>query len=355
VGFEVIDEHGSVIGGDRGPTGRPTPASEPYDLGELEPHEPDPPVKTDTPPQSGSRRRMERLLHLPAVLASAGLVAGAVLGGYVVHQHAVGQAEAAARSSVNAVAIAENQLVTGINGVRMASISVRVTNFGPRRIEPVLSPRSHRPTAEEPKVDATTPHPSVSAHGGSALVMVLAPRPCRSELGPLHVPVRTEDRQVHELDVTSISSDQLQQDQSMCGGAEPTHSYVTANLRGTVRTPVIRFTNLATQARRIWLQSDPSSLQPLTGVTITLSPSLPVDIEPDGTLDLRLTVHVSRCVRDVNSYESAQTWLGFLDTDIGRHDPPTDADWQNVMGASVGSVLTAGMLQACDERGDNVR
>ncbi|HET8615798.1 MAG TPA: hypothetical protein VFL94_09755 [Actinomycetales bacterium] len=351
MGFEVIDEHGSVIGGDRGPTERSPRAPEPYDLGEPPEVAPDPRSRTAEPPAAPapgrSRAVVQRLLHLPAVLATAALVAGAVLGGYVVHEHGVGQELAQARSEVNAVAIAENQLVTGINGVRMATITVRVTNFGPRRIEPVLSPRSQQATASDPLIDASTPHPSVAANGGTTLVMVQVPLPCGSDLGPVRVPVRSEDRQVHELDVTSIGTEQLQQDQSMCGGAEPNHSYVTANLSGTVDRPFIRFTNMATQARRIWLQSDPAALVPLTGVTISMSPSLPTDIEPQGTLDLRLVVHVNRCVRDVASYESAQSWLGFLDTDIGRHDPPTDADWQNVMGAGIGSVVTAAMLRAC--------
>jgi hypothetical protein len=139
----------------------------------------------------------------------------------------------------------------------------------------------------------------------------------------------------------------LEQDRTMCGQAEPTHSYVTATLVGTPERPIVRFWNQSAQARRLWLQSTAESLFPMPGVRITLSPSLPHDVDPESTFALHVSVHVSRCIRDVASYEQAQVWLGFLDTDIGRHEPPGDADWQNVMGTSIGSVVTAAMLKAC--------
>ena len=358
MGYEIIDEQGPVAGGVRqpgpgpspsyqptGPIG-PTPSSEPYDLGELEPVRPASPPQRDGDPDP-SHRRLDRLLRVPSVLAGAGLLVGALLGGYVVHQHGVGEAQAQARSSINAVAVAENQLATGINGVRMATLTVRLTNFGPRPIEPVLSARSQQASRTHPLVEASTPHPKADAEGGSALVTITVPLPCDAQLGTLRLPVRTIDRQVHQLDVRAPDSEVLEQDRTMCERPEPTHSYVTATLVGTPERPTVRFWNQSAQARRLWLQSTVESLAPMPGVTIRLSPSLPHDIDPESTLALQVSVRVNRCIRDVGSYERAQVWLGFLDTDIGRHEPPGDSDWQNVMGTSIGSVVTAAMLKAC--------
>jgi hypothetical protein len=255
-------------------------------------------------------------------------------------------AQAQERSEVNAIAVAENQLANGINGVRMATLTVRLTNFGPRALEPVLSDASHQATQDDPLVEASTPD-ATAAPGGSTLVTMTVPLPCDQRLGTLHLPVRTVDRQVHQLEVRSPQSDVLREDRTMCADPEPAHSYVTATLVGTPERPLLRFTNQADQARRIWLQSNLGNLVPMPGVTIRLSPSLPHDIDPQGMFHLHISVHVDRCIRDVGSYEQAQVWLGFLDTDIGRHDPPTDADWQNVMGSSIGSVVTAAMLKAC--------
>jgi hypothetical protein len=358
VGYEVIDEQGPLTGAGP-PVERPAPpwagsvgpggTAEPYDLGELEPVEPAPPRPARRRPSAtGVRGRLERLAHVPSVLAGAGLVLGAVLGGYVVNQHAAGEAEAQARSTVNAVAVAENQLANGINGVRMASLTVRLTNFGPLALEPVLSPTGQEASQTHPLVQASTPHPKADADGGSILVTVTLPLPCDQALSTVQLPVRTADRQVHQLDVHSPESEVLEQDRTMCERPETPHSFVTAILVGTPTAPVLRFSNQADQARRIWLQSDMSSLVPVPGVTIRLSPALPHDIDPHATFDLHLTVHANRCVRDVASYEQAQVWLGFLDTDIGHSQPPTESDWQNVMGSSVGSVVTAAMLKACE-------
>ena len=85
----------------------------------------------------------------------------------------------------------------------------------------------------------------------------------------------------------------------------------------------------------------------MPGVRVTAAAGAAVRHRPQGTFDLRISVAVDRCIKDVGSYEQAQVWLGFLDTDIGRHEPPDDNDWQNVMGASIGSVVTAAMLKAC--------
>ena len=171
------------------------------------------------------------------------------------------------------------------------------------------------------------------------------PLPCDEKLGPLQLPVRTVDGRVHQLEVRAPDSEVLEQDRTMCGQPEQTHSYVTATLVGTPDRPLLRFANQSAQARRIWLQSELGSLVPMPGVVIRLSPSLPHDIDPQGIFNLRISVHVNRCIRDVASYEQAQLWLGFLDTDIGRHEPPGDNDWQNVMGTSIGSIVTAAMLQ----------
>jgi hypothetical protein len=360
VGYEVIDEQGPVASGPPPavppsappPSGlaaplRPASPAEPYDLGELEPVELATSARPGRDPWSRLRSTdLERLMRVPGVVAGAGLVLGAVLGGYVVHQHAAGVAQAQERSQVNAIAVAENQLANGINGVRMATLTVRLTNFGPRPLEPVLSDASHRATQGDPLVEASTPNARATP-GGSTLVTMTVPLPCDERLGTLLLPVRTVDRQVHQLEVRSPQSDVLREDRTMCADPEPTHSYVTATLVGTPERPLLRFTNQADQARRVWLQSNLASLVPMPGVTIRLSPSLPHDIDPQGMFHLRISVHVDRCIRDVGSYEQAQVWLGFLDTDIGRHDPPTDADWQNVMGASIGSVVTAAMLKAC--------
>lgn len=355
MGYEVIDEHGTVAGGDGQPV-PPTRAAVPYDLGELEPatppsdvDEPDAPLTAPrlTAPLASRRAQLERVARRPAVLASVGVLVGALLGGYVVHQHAAGEAQAQARSVINAVAVAENQLATGVNGVRLASITVRLTNFGPRAVEPVLSPSGHEPTQLAPLVEATTPNTSATPHGGSTLVMMSVPLACDQELSSLHLPVRTADHKVHQVDVRSVGSEALQQDRTMCGGGDgPQQSFVTATLEGTIDSPYLQFTNQAGQARRIWLQ-EPTELRPLFGVTVVLAPKLPHDIEPHGTFRLDLSVRVASCTRDVARFEQAQLWLGFLDSDIGRHEPPTDADWQNVMGASVGSVITAAMLKAC--------
>jgi hypothetical protein len=365
VGYEVIDEQGPVAGRvrDPGPYASPaypraepsaqplTPPAqpvEPYDLGELEPVQtPVAPVPGTGRAARGPRLELERLARVPGVLAGAGLLVGALLGGYVVHQHGVGQAQAEARSSVSAVALAENQLATGINGVRMATLTVRLTNFGPRQLEPVLSPPSQTATRAEPRVEASTPHPKAAADGGNTLVTVTVPLPCDEQLGVLQLPVRTVDGRVHQLEVHAPRSEVLEQDRTMCDRVEPTHSYVTATLVGTPDRPLLRFWNQSDQGRRVWLQSDAASLVPMPGVVIRLSPSLPHDVDPQSTFDLRVTVHVNRCFRDVTSYEQAQLWLGFLDTDIGRHEPPDDTDWQNVMGTSIGSVVTAAMLRAC--------
>jgi hypothetical protein len=285
---------------------------------------------------------------VPSVLAGAGLLVGALLGGYVVHQHAQGEVQAQERSTVSAVAEAENQLANGINGVRMATLTVRLTNFGPRPLEPVLSARSQEPSRTQPLIEASTPHPRAAEDGGSTLVTMTVPLPCDEQLGALLLPVRTVDNRVHQLEVRTPDSEVLEQDRTMCGRVEQTHSYVTATLVGTPERPIIRFSNQAAQARRLWLQSPKDSLVPMPGVTIRLSPSLPRDIDPEGTFHLRITVHVNRCINDVSMYEQAQVWLGFLDTNIGRNEPPGDSDWQNVMGTSIGSVVTAAMLKACE-------
>ena len=171
---------------------------------------------------SSSRRRLdlERLARLPSVLAGAGLLVGSLLGGYVVHQHAQGEAKAQARSSVSAVAVAENQLANGINGVRMATLTVRLTNFGPLQLEPVLSDRSQQATGNHPIVEASTPHPKAAADGGSALVTLTVPLPCDEKLGTLRLPVRTVDNRVHQLDVHTPASEVLEQDRTMCGQAD---------------------------------------------------------------------------------------------------------------------------------------
>jgi hypothetical protein len=363
VGFEVIDEEGPVASGLPPPALpsslappapgvaplRPSAPAEPYDLGELEPVEPETSGRAGRDPRSRLRRGdLRRLAQVPGVVAGVGLVLGTLLGGYVVHQHAAGVAQAQERSSVSAVAVAENQLANGVNGVRMATLSVRLTNFGPRPLAPVLSDTSHPPTQDEPLVEASTPNPEAAPDGGSTLVTMTVPLPCDARLGILQLPVRTVDRQVHQLEVRSPDSEVLQQDRTMCGDTEPTHSYVTATLVGTPDRPLLRFINQSDLARRIWLQSDLANLVPMPGVTIRLTPSLPHDIDPQASFYLRITVHVTRCIRDVGSYEQAQVWLGFLDTDIGRHDPPSDADWQNVMGSSIGSVVTTAMLKACE-------
>jgi hypothetical protein len=354
VGYEVIDEHGTVAAGGGQPV-PPTRASVPYDLGELEPatppsdvDEPDAPHTAPqlTAPLTSRRARLERVARRPAVLASIGVLVGALLGGYVVHQHAAGEAQAEARSVINAVAVAENQLATGVNGVRLASLTVRLTNFGPRAVEPVLSPSGHEPTQLAPLVEATTPNASAAPSGGSTLVMMSVPLACGQQLSSLHLPVRTADHKVHQVDVRSVGSEALQQDRTMCGGDEPPQSFVTATLEGTIDSPYLQFTNQAGQARRIWLQ-EPTALRPMTGVTIVLASKLPHDIEPHGTFRLGLSVRVASCTHDVAKFEQAQVWLGFLDSDIGRNEPPTEADWQNVMGSSVGSVITAAMLKAC--------
>jgi hypothetical protein len=364
VGYEVIDEQGPVASGvpppvpatlpptTAGPAApRPSAPAEPYDLGELEPVEPVTAGSPDRNAPSGRglrRTDVQRLARVPGIVAGAGLVLGALLGGYVVHQHAAGVAQARARSSVSAVAVAENQLANGINGVRMATLTVRLTNFGPRALQPVLSDPSHQPTQEEPLVEASTRNPVAAPDGGSTLVTLTVPLPCDARLGILQLPVRTVDRQVHQLEVHSPDSRVLEQDRTMCGYPDPSPSYVTATLVGTPERPLLRFTNQSPQARRIWLQSNLASLIPMPGVTVRLSPSLPHDINPQATLYVRVTVDVGRCIRDVGSYEEAQVWLGFLDTDIGRHDPPSDAEWQNVMGSGIGSVVTTAMLKACE-------
>lgn len=285
---------------------------------------------------------------MPAVLGSAGLLAGSLLGGYVVHQNAVGAAQARDRSVVQAIAVAENQLASGLDGVRVATMTVRLSNFGPEPLQPVLSAEGHRPSRAEPLVDASRrPVLAAAAHGGSTIVTVTVPLPCDSSLGPVTLPVRTADQQVHLLDVATPGSDALEQDRTMCFDPQQTHSFVSASLAGTVQRPFIRFTNSAAQARRVWLQTPLSDLHPMPGVTITLSPSMPQDVEPMGALRLDIRVRVDRCIRDVTSFESAQLWLGFIDTDIGRARPPDDSDWQNVMGTSIGSVVTAAMLEAC--------
>jgi hypothetical protein len=366
VGYEVIDEQGPVADGVRDPGPHPLPAyppvvpsappttpaaaqpSEPYDLGELDPVQPQSPTAPGSEPSSRRRwLQLERLTRVPGVLAGTGLLVGSLVGGYVVHQHGVGEAQAQARSSVSAVAVAENQLATGINGVRMATLTVRLTNFGPRQLEPVLSPSSQTATRAQPRVEASTPHPKAAPDGGNALVTVTVPLPCDEKLGTMQLPVRTVDGRVHQLDVHTPDSEVLEQDRTMCDRPEPTHSYVTATLVGTPERALLRFSNQSDQGRRVWLQSETASLVPMPGVTIRLSPSLPHDIDPQSTFDLRVSVHADRCIRDVGSYEQAQMWLGFLDTDIGRRDPPGDSDWQNVMGTSIGSVVTAAMLKAC--------
>jgi hypothetical protein len=364
VGYEVIDEQGPVASGLPPPAvpsvpapaaGRvasppPSPA-EPYDLGELEPV--DPAMLTPPGDEVSWRQRLrpddlQRLARVPGIVAGAGLVLGALLGGYVVHQHAAGVTQARDRSNVSAVAVAENQLANGINGVRMATLTVRLTNFGPRVLVPVLSDPSHRPTQDDPLVEASTPTPQAEPGGGSTLVTITVPLPCDARLGALELPVRTVDRQVHQLEVRSLSSDVLEQDRTMCADPEPPQSFVTAALVGTPDRPLLRFHNQSTQARRVWLQSNLAGLVPMPGVTIRLSPSLPRDIDPQGTFYLRVDAHASRCIKDVGSYEQAQVWLGFVDTPIARHDPPTDSDWQNVMGSGIGSVVTTAMLRACD-------
>lgn len=339
MGYEVIDEHGPVDGADRSATASSrSPA--PFELGDLPPVEPDPP-RDDSP----RRPRLQRLVRLPAVLASFTLVAGAVVGGYVVHQHAAGLAAAQERSVIQAVAVAENQLASGINGVRMATLTVRLTNFGPKPIQPVLSKDDHTPSQVSPLIQASAPGPEAPANGGSALVTLTVPLACDQALGDLQLPVRTPDQQVHQVPVRSPGSDMLQQDRTMCDEGPPDNSYVSITLSGSVDKPVLRFANQSDQARQIWLRTEGNELRPLPGVQITLGRRFPIDIGPEATVQVPLRVHVSRCIKDASQLEWAQVWLGFQESGAGRDQVP--ADWQNMSGTTVGSVVTAAILRAC--------
>jgi hypothetical protein len=338
VGYEVIDEHGPVSGADRSATSSSrTPA--PYEFGDLEPAAPPPRDDTTRRPQ------LQRLLQLPAILASFTLVAGAVVGGYVVHQHAAGQAAAEQRGVVQAIAEAENQLANGMNGVRMATLTVRLTNFGPKPIQPVLSEDGQTPSQVTPLVQASSPHPEAPANGGDALVTLTVPLACDQELGDLLLPVRTLDRQVHQIPVRAPNSEILQQDRTMCNDGQADTQYVSVTLVGSVDKPVLQFTNMSQQARRMWLRTENNELHPLSGVRITLGHPFPMDIDPQDTIRVPLQVDANRCIKDVSLLESAQVWLAFQESAVGRNR--LDSDWQNVSGAAVGSAVTAAILRTC--------
>lgn len=353
MGYEVIDEHGTVAGGDRGPTSMRRP--EPYDLGELEPVLPAPTTDapddpTRPPERSGRRARIDRLIRLPAVPTSAALVVGALVGGYVVHQHGVGEQQAQARSAVNAVAVTENQLATGINGVRMATLTVRLTNFGPLPLEPVLSPDRHRPTTREPLVDAATSHPRAAPNGGSTLVTVTVPLPCDTHLGQLQLPVRTADNSTHELTITSVASEILEQDRTMCYQESQPQPLVEAWLSGSVDQPYIVIRNVAAQARRVWLQDrapgDWGAETP-RGISIRLTPSLPQDVDGGGTVRLKLDVKADHCERDVAELQQADMWIAFQDTNIGMSVPPPFDEYRGYVGVGIGPVITNAFIRAC--------
>jgi hypothetical protein len=345
VGYEVIDEHGPVSGADRSVTGS-TRRQEPYDFDTLEPLEPTPSAAERMP----GRPDLRRLLHLPAVLASCALLVGAIVGGYVVHQHNVGKAAAQERSVLQAVAVAENQMASGVNGVRVATLTVRLTNFGPEPIQPVLSDDGHTPSQVSPLVQASTEHPEAEAKGGDAMVTITVPLACDQELGDLLLPVRTVDHRVHQVSVHSPDSAALQQDRTMCndGGIdEPT--LVEASLSGDLDNPYVVIRNKATQARRIWLgEPGPGgSIVGPRGVTIRLEPKLPQDVEGNGTLRLKLVVTASRCERDVAALEQANTWIAFQDTHIGMGvQPPLDG-YRGYIGVGLSSLITNAFVRAC--------
>jgi hypothetical protein len=175
------------------------------------------------------------------------------------------------------------------------------------------------------------------------------PLGCQQVLGDLPLQVRTVDQKVHELTVPAPSSEVLQQDQTMCGGGEPEHTYVSVSLTGSVTNPMLTFTNQASQARRLFLRADSNDLSPLHGVRLALGRSFPMDVDGNGTVRVPLRVHVDRCIRDAAAYESVQIWLAFQETDIGQ-GAPLAGNWQNMTGTGVGSVITAAMLRACDRR-----
>lgn len=333
-----MDEHGPVSGADR-PAMASTGTPKPYDFDTLPSAELAPPTAQQSP-------QLRRLLHLPAVLASCALLVGAVAGGYVVHQHNVGRAAAQQRSALQAVAIAENQLASGINGVRVATLTVRLTNFGPKPIRPVLSPDNHTPSQVAPLVQASTGQPEAEANGGSAMVTMTVPLACDQELGDLLLPVRTVDHLVHQVLVHSPDSAALQQDRTMCYDGRLESSNVAVSMAGSIDRPYLEFTNQSQQGRRMWLRTEDNDMNPLQGVRISLGHSFPMDLDPQATVRVPLRVHVNRCIKDAAQLESVQMWLAFQETDLG-HARVTDSNWDNVTGTSVGAAVTAAVLRRC--------
>lgn len=345
MGYEVIDEHGPVSGADRSGAASAR-RQEPYDFDTLQPLEPAPAAGERT----RGRPELGRLLHLPAVLASCALLVGAVVGGYVVHQHNVGQAAAQQRSVLQAVAVAENQMASGVNGVRVATLTVRLTNFGPEPIRPVLSDNGHAPSQVSPLVQASTGHPEAEAKGGDAMVTMTVPLACDQELGDLLLNVRTIDDRVHQVSVHSPDSAALQQDRTMCyDGVSDEPTLVEAGLSGDLDNPYIVIRNKATQARRIWLgEPGPGgSIVGPRGVTIRLVPKLPQDVEGNGTLRLKLVVTANRCERDVAALEQANTWIAFQDTNIGMGVKPPLDGYRGYIGVGLSSLITNAFVQAC--------
>lgn len=349
-----MDESGESLPPGRSPhhPSKP-PADEPFDLGELSPVEPDPDTSSardDAWPRSwlGSltARRPRGMLATGAV---ATLVVGGLAGGFLMHQHNVSANAARDGSTVSAVAVVENQLVGGRDGIRTATLSVRLRNLGPRQLTVRTSPPGAMPRRDEPLVSATASQ-AIAPAGGDTMVLVEVPVPCDADLPAITLPVRTVDGTVHHVAVEAPQTrDILESDRTMCQDSSNDYQpVIRADLRGSLQHPVVELLNTTGQPRRVWQYDE--GVNPDSPVKITFIPALPQRIGANATLTLKVRVSADRCVTDLGALDRAgqSSWINLTDTDPDTDVAPTTiSDYNHSTGVGLSTLVTGALIAAC--------
>lgn len=242
-------------------------------------------------------RRMGRVrlgVGLVTVLVT-GLVAGSAWAGHVHDRQ-----RAAERSATLAVtALADSWTRVPWTRRPVADVVVRVVNTGPLPVDVVGSTLGDRPRSTRPYVRPLVDGLRV-ARGDELSISVLQRLDCSSGVPvPLAVPVRTADGVVHQVPVRRGGPGQLVPSQ-VCDEARPDLG-VTARLTGSLRDPVVELRNPSSGTVLVTVET-PGKGRP---VQVSTTPPVPVDVEPDATLRVGLSVRAPTCVRDAAVVQAA--------------------------------------------------
>ena len=271
-----------------------------------------------------------------AVVTSS-LLVGGLVGAAVMHRHDDGAGRRAQRAVLAVDASGTDVNVsTGPDTVAIIN-TVRVTNHGPLPVRVVTgTSRTGLVVAATGTTDVAVP---AGARGTVTATFVVD---CQAAtLVPVPVlQVRTADGRRHDvpLEIGVFGGTPVRE--AVCEGSQGRG--VDASLSGSVQRPVLRLTNPGAHDQRVTLPSvlmSDADGRPL--VTATTVPAGPLVVPGRGLRDVRLTVRVARCPREV----AALTGIGYLSLDVA----PTDggAPTTGGQGVDLGPLVGVALARAC--------